>query len=183
MRCPIVTTLVFGMMSLAGCAATIPVNYTAQNFARYEGRANVGSFQYVPANTGKVAPNQIQSTAIGSIYVAANVADLVQRATALELEKTGFRLGDNNPLVLSGDILEFQADDLGYSVDWSYSIRYKISRKADGSELLNKIYLADRKTTGKFGEASDYAPSINEMILSGYDKFIRDDQVRKIFSQ
>ena len=172
-----------GALFLTGCSGTIPVNYSAQNFVRYEGRTDVGHFGYAPANAGKVAPNQIQNTGIGGIFVAANIADLVQRATALELEKTGVRLGDNNPLVVSGEVLEFKADDLGYSVDWSYSVRYKINRKSDGTELLNKVYVAEPKKTGKFGMPADYAPSINEMILSGYDKFIRDEQVRKSFSQ
>jgi len=174
---------VVGTLFLTGCSFTIPVNYSAQNYVRYEGRTAIGRFTYVPADTGTVAANQIQSTAIGGIFVAANIADLVQRATALELEKTGFKLSDNNPLVVSGEVLEFKADNFGYSVDWSYSVRYRIIRKSDGKELLNKVYVAVPKKTGKFGPPADYAPSINEMILSGYDKFISDEQVRKFFSQ
>lgn len=68
-------------------------------------------------------------------------------------------------------------------MNWSYSVRYKINRKSDGAELLNKVYVAEPKKTGKFGLPSDYTPSINEMILSGYDKFIRDEQARKLLSQ
>jgi hypothetical protein len=123
------SSAVIAALLLAGCAGTIPVNYSPQNFARYEGRADVGPFGYAPADTGKVKPNQIQSTAMGTILLTANIADLVQRATALELEKTGIRLGDSNPLMVSGEVLEFKADDLGYSVDWTYAVRYKISRK------------------------------------------------------
>lgn len=174
---------VVGALFISGCSGTIPVNYSARNFVRYEGRTDIGHFAYAPADAGKVAPNQIQNTALSRIFVAANIADLVQRATALELEKTGFKIGDNNPLVISGEILEFKAADLGYSVDWSYSIRYKINRKSDSTELHNKIYVSEPKKSGKFGVAADLTPSINEMILSGYDKFIRDAQVRKIFSQ
>ena len=168
---------------LYGCAATIPVSYIAQNFVRSEGRASIGHFTYEPADQGKVKANQIQNTAIGSIYLAVNVADLVQRATALELEKTGFVIGDDNPLRVGGNVLEFKANDLGYTVRWTYRIRYSIIRGGDSVELFSKQYEADPKTTGKFGLPSDYGPSINELILSGYNKFIRDEEVRNIFSQ
>lgn len=197
-----VTVLLF-----TGCAATtIPVNYSAQNFVRYAGKAEIGNFTYAPSEvyvsvgTGttvisnsrraepsrklatKVAPNQLQNTAIDNVYIGVNVADLVKRATALELEKTGFVIGDSN-IQVSGDVLEFKANDLGYNVDWTYSIRYKLTDKSSGLELFSKIYIAEPKKTGKFGMASDYTPSINEMILSAYDKFITDDQVKKIFTQ
>lgn len=168
---------------LCGCAATIPVTYTAQNFERYQGRASIGTFTYVPADHGKVKPNQIQNTAAGDAFVTVNIAEYVQRSTALELEKTGFVLDDSNPLQVSGDVLEFKADDLGYSVTWTYSIRYKITRKSDSKILLDKVYVADPKKTGKFGLPSDYTSAVNEMILAGYDKFIRDEEVRKIFRQ
>jgi len=178
--------MIFGAIAvilLSGCSVTIPVSYTPQNFIRYQGRTDVGRFVYEPAERGKVKPNQIQNTAIAGIYIAVNVADLVQRSTALELEKTGFMIGDNYPLQVCGNVLEFKADDLGYSVTWSYSIRYKILRKSDSSVLLNKVYTAEPKKTGKFGSAADFGPSVNEMILSGYEKFIRDQEVRTIFSR
>jgi hypothetical protein len=175
----ILLLLFFGI----GCAGTIPATYVPQNFARYHGRADIGPFTYEPADKGIVKPNQIQNTALGQIYIATNIAEFVQRATALELEKTGFNISDQNPLQISGEVIEFKADDLGYSVDWTYSIRYKITRKKDSAVLLNKIYVAEPIKTGKFSRAaSDYGPSVNEMVLSGYDKFIRDEEVRNILS-
>jgi len=178
---------ILGLVStilIYGCAGTLPVTYVPQNFARYQGRVDIGHFTYEAADQGKVKPNQIQNTALGQIYIGANVSDFVQRATALELEKTGFNISDSNPLQISGEVLEFKADDLGYSVDWTYSIRYKVTRKKDSSELLNKVYTAEPKKTGKFSRAAaDYGPSVNEMVLSGYDKFIRDEEVRNIFSK
>lgn len=168
---------------MTGCSGTLPVsNYIAQNYVRYQGKTDIGKFTYEPSEQGKVKSNQIQNTAVGAIYLASNVADLVQRATALELEKTGFLLGEQNPLQISGTVLEFKANDLGYSVRWSYSIRYKITRKNDATVLLDKVYTADPIKTGKFGTPADLAPSINAMILAGYDKFIRDEDVKKAFS-
>lgn len=171
------------VLLVSGCAGTIPVTYVPQNFVRYSGQTDVGTFSYEPSDKGKVQPNQIQNTAVGSVYIGANIADLVQRATALELEKTGFTIGQGHPIQVSGNVLEFKADDLGFSVIWTYSIRYKLTRKADSTVLLDKIYTADPKKTGKFNTAADYGPSVNEMILGGYDKFIRDEEVKRIFPQ
>lgn len=70
-----------------------------------------------PPGASEDCPQPVGEHGVGSIFLPANVADLVQRATALELEKTGILLSDSNPLELSGDVLEFKADDLGYSVD------------------------------------------------------------------
>lgn len=173
------------VVATTGCSATIPVNYAPQNFVRFEGTADIGAFSYAPtripeAEGRPVAPNQLQNTAVGQVFIGVGVADLVQRATALELEKTGVKLSDQSPVRLSGEVLEFKVDDLGYSVDWTYSVRYVIDRKADGTVLLSEPYSADKKKTGKFGQAADYSPSINEMILSAYDKFIRDPRVQAI---
>ena len=52
---------------MIGCA-TIPVEYTASNYIRYTGEAAIGDFSYVPAGNGRVRANQIQNTALGSIY-------------------------------------------------------------------------------------------------------------------
>ena len=178
-----ITVVTIVVATLCGCAETIPITYTPQNYVRYQGQVDIGQFTYEPSTQGEVKPNQLQNTAIGSVYISTDIADLVQRATALELEKTGFQIGDTHPLQVSGDVLEFKANDLGYSVGWTYSIRYKIVRKADSTTLLNKVYTADPKKTGKFNMPSDYGPSVNEMILAGYDMFIRDDEVRKILGQ
>lgn len=170
------------LLLLGGCSGTIPVNYTPHNIVRYHGSINMGKFTYAPADSGKVKPNQVQNTAAGSIYLPTNIGDLVQRATALELEKTGFQLGASPDLVLSGNVLEFKAADLGYSVNWSYSVDYVITNSTSGRKLLDKTYAADPVKTGKFGQASDYSSSINELILSAYDKFIQDPQVRQILT-
>ena len=176
-----VPVLTLAIATLAGCAGTIPVNYTPSNIVRYVGSAHVGDFSYQPAHPGKVATNQIQNTAIGKIFLPSSVSDLVRRATALELEKTGISIGAGDVQV-SGDVLEFKADDLGYSVDWTYSVRYVITNRESGAELLNKIYEADPIRTGKFGVASDFSSSINDAILSGYSKFIGDPEARAILT-
>ncbi len=193
-------------LCLVGCSGTMSVAYTAQNFARFRGETDIGKFTYEPSlpgapsrasttplpshptgeapdNAPLIKPNQIQNSKMGDLYVSGKIADLVKRATVLELERTGVVLSDASPIVLSGDVMYFKADDLGSSVDWTYAVRYRITRRSDSTVLLNKIYEADPTTTGKFGRASDYAPTVSEMILSAYDKFIRDGDVKKLLMQ
>lgn len=168
------------IVALSGCAGTIPVNYVPQNIVRYSGDTNVGQFTYAPSENGKVAENQLQNTAVGKIFLPSKISELVMRATALELEKTGIKISDSD-ISLSGEVIEFKADDLGYSVDWTYSIRYTITN-ASGAKVVDKVYAADPKKTGKFGLAADFSSSINDMILSGYSKFISDPEVRAALS-
>ncbi|VEG70398.1 Uncharacterised protein [[Pasteurella] aerogenes] len=177
--------LLVGLASalLAGCSVTLPVSsYTPQNYTRFSGDVNIGEFTYAPFEQGKVKSNQMQNTAAGQIYTSSDIADLAKRGTALELEKTGIKLGDAN-IKLSGVVKEFKMDDLGYSVDWSYKINYTLTSLKTSSVLLSKDYVADTKKTGKFGLPMDYANAANDMILSGYNKFITDPDVRKILEK
>lgn len=175
----IICTLLF--MFPFGCAsATIPVNYTAQNTVRIKGAMSIGEFRYLPTEEGKVKPNQVKNTAMGAVYIGANIADLVRRATVVELEQSGISIAEDSPLELSGDVIEFTADDFGYSVDWSYSVRYRIVRAGDLKPVLDKVYEADRKKTGKTGAAIDFGPSICEMIRSSFERFVGDPEVRAI---
>ena len=167
---------------LSACAGTIPVAYEPQNFVRYEGRADVGKFTYTPAQLGKLDPNQIENTAVGTtIYIGADVAEFVRRATALELEKTGVALTDRSPVQVSGEVLRFKAGDFGFNIDWTYCVRYKVTRKSDSREVLDAVYKVEKKS-GKSNLASDLTPSVNELILSGYDQFIRDDRTRAVLA-
>ena len=167
---------------ITGCSTTLPVSsYTPQNYTRFAGSAEIDKFHYQPYEQGKVASNQMQSTALGQIFVSSDVADLAQRGTALELEK-GITLGNSN-VKLSGIVKEFKMDDLGYSVDWTYIINYTLTDKRTAATLLSKDYSADKKKTGKFGLPIDYANAANDMILSGYNKFITDPDVRRVLEK
>ncbi len=164
---------------VCGCTAeTIPVKYEPQNVVRYQGQADVGKFTYVATRDG-IASNQLENTEPASVYIGADVAELVRRATALELEKTGVALTERSPVHVSGDVLRFLADDLGFNVDWTYCVRYRVARKSDSREVFDAVYVV-AKRSGKSRLAADLTPSVNELILSAYDQFIRDDRARGI---
>lgn len=170
------------ILLVAGCAGTLPTNsYVPQNIVRTSGSIDMGTFIYTPYVTGAVKkPNQIQNRAMGSLYISTDVADFVKRGTALELEKSGVALNPDAPIKLDGDILEFQADDLGYSIDWTYKIAYKIIQKSDSKILFEQTFAPAPKKSGKFGLAQDYSSIVGENVLTGYDLFIRNPEVRQI---
>lgn len=179
---PLAAVLVISLF-LFGCgqSGTLSSSYSPQNLVRLEGRADMGEFSYTPFTEGKVKkPNQIKNTAIGSIYLPTDIADYVKRATGLELEKSGIVLEANAPIKIGGDVLEFKADDFGYSVDWSYSIKYRITSNESGKVIFEKTFTPPTKRTGKFGLPTDVADGI---VLSGYEMFVKDPAVQKIFKE
>lgn len=65
---------------------------------------------------------------------------------------------------------------MGYSVIWNYSITYKFIRKSDNTVVYSKNFTPEPKKTGKFGLPMDFANVVAEVVLSGYDMFIRDPE-------
>lgn len=170
------------MLFLTACAGTLPTNsYVPQNYTKVAGILEIGEFTYQPFLDGKVSkPNQMQNTAIGQILLSMDVAEYIKRGTALELEKSGITLLSTAPVRLDGKIIEFMADDLGYSIDLRYSIQYRLIAKESGGIVIDKIYIVPQKKVGKFGDAATFANVAAEMILAGYNLFIMDAEVAKI---
>lgn len=169
----------------SGCAVTLPTtSYTPQNYVKASGKVEIGSFVYQPYVDGKVKKaNQMQNTAAGQIYLSMDIADYAKRGTALELEKSGVELTDTAKILIDGNVIEFMADDLGYSVDLKYSIQYKIIDKRTSQILFDKVFVAPQKKIGKFGDAVSFTTVASEMVLAGYELFIRDSGVKRIFSE
>lgn len=160
---------------LGACSATLPVEYTPQTYLSVKpGKVSIGNFSYVPYEEGKVKANQIQNSAVGSIYIATEVANFVKRATALEFERAGITLDDDAPVRIDADIEKLRAGDLGYSVQWNYTIVYRFVEKKSGNVVFERSYSPPTVKTGKFGHASDYTPNVNELVLAGIEDLLRD---------
>ena len=53
--------------------------------------------------------------------------------------------------------------------------------KADNSPVFDRTFSPAPKKGGKFGNPIDYANVVSDMILAGYDLFIRDADAKRIF--
>tara|TARA_Y100000768_G_C23805182_1_gene599132 strand:+ start:183 stop:725 length:543 start_codon:yes stop_codon:yes gene_type:complete len=164
---------------LSGCATTVtmPVSYQSQSFTNVSNvQAELGKFTYLPYLRAEAKSNQITNTALfGTIVIPDDVSTYVRRATGIEFRKGGARL-ENSNFVIRGEVIIFEADDLGYSVDWNYSIKYTITNKLTGNEVFAKIYNAEPRNTGKFALPADFIPIINLIILDCIEKFMADTQ-------
>ena len=189
MRRVLVLAVAMACLGLAGCGpVVIPTNpYFPQGGVRIESNTavDVGVFTYIPARGSKhtqypLRQNQLQTGGLNNVHLAHDIASLVKRITALELEKSGLLLRDGSNLLIEGDVLKFEMDYIGVSIDWTYVVMYRIIDKKQRKKLYEQVYVPEMKHTGKFQAPSDFSSTITELIFSGYEMFIRDPYVRDL---
>ena len=161
--------LACGAVLLAGCATVAPVNYAPSSVLSASGAVAVSDFRYLPAEAKVVDPNQIRNTAMGSIKIDRDVKDFVRNAVFAELRFVGIKPEDPTR-TLSGDIVEFLIDDLGYSIDWTLTVRYRVTGAAADPPLFESEKVTQRKTA-KFVNAFG---ALNETIKLNAEELIKD---------
>ncbi|MGE9296858.1 MAG: hypothetical protein ACQKBV_11275 [Puniceicoccales bacterium] len=169
-----VTALSILLVSLAafltGCATDHPLNYTPSSIMSATGSVSVGDFAYLPAEKGEVDANQIRNTAIGSVKFEDPISDYYRQAVLTELRFVGININSNNH-VLSGEVMEFLADDLGYSIDWTITVRY-IVKSPQGAVLYDQTKTVERNTN-KF---SNVFTAMNESVKMNIEDLIKDPE-------
>lgn len=203
MRRLVLILMAVAVLGLVGCGKmrTRPVDsYVPESTTRYQHGAavSVEKFIYVPASTGAVRGDQVENTAIGNVYLGVNIDYLVRKATKLELEKSGLMVVDGPAITgdgklqtiegagfsIEGDILLFKADDLGFRVNWYYTIRYKILRKNTGETVFSREYSPPMMRTQKqVRHQAILVGYIHKVIANGVALFIQDEDVRKILDE
>lgn len=141
-------------LALGGCASPtgITIDYSPSSTKTAQGSVNVGDFKYsaVDPKTSKPMPQDvIRNSAMGEIKLDREVSKFVRDAVFTELRFVGVKVIPDGKL-LTGDIEEFFIDDLGYSIDWTYRVKYTVQDKASGKVLYAGVKNIQRKTN-KFG--------------------------------
>lgn len=172
-------------LALTGCSATLPTTYSGtyqpRNYTILEGSVLLGNFTYLPAKQGRLRDSQVENTAIGTIYLDKSVAELAKEITAAELKHSGLTVGKGDVTIL-GDVKELKLDDLGYSVDFSYTINYKIAK--NNNIIFSKDYSPNTVTVSKFdGGRVSAVQNIYKLMGAGYDQFTTDPEVKRILEQ
>jgi uncharacterized lipoprotein len=133
-----------------GCTSpTLIVNYTPGSTMTVEGTMNVGEFRYIPGEDEKLQPNQIRNTAAGTPTFDKPIDEIIETAVFTEARFVGIELGDSAHL-LTGEIIEFLLDDLGFSMEWTLEIRYLIAGCYDRTQTVKKRDEKFMRTLAKF---------------------------------
>ena len=169
MKSKITTVLAVSVMAwaLAGCVATLPTNYAPSSTMTAAGTVNVTEFKYLPSINGKMKPNQLRNSAVGSFMLDKNVDKYFRDAVFTELRFVGVKMGSGN--TLSGEIKEFFVDDLGYSVDWTVDVHYVVA-DASGKTVYDSEKVTKNNTT-KFLEP---LATLNAQIRQNIELLIKD---------
>jgi hypothetical protein len=134
------------------------------------GAVAIGTFDYLPAAGGKVAPDQIRNTALGNIHLDRTVAAYVGEAILKELRLTGVTV-ESNDRVLGGTIVELACDDLGYSSDWVVDVKYVVR---DGAGAV--VYEGEKVTKIR---TAKYLDTVNDALRRNFEALLLDDAFLK----
>ena len=167
---PLVLILVVVALSLGGCAP-ISLNYSPSSAMTASGSFSVSDFKYMPAIEGKVKPDQIKNTALGSFIVDKNIDVFFKEAVFKEFRFVGIKMEDKNK-ILGGEIQEFLVDDLGFRVDWTLRVKYELFNKQTGTLIYETTKLTQRRTqkfANPFGD-------LNETVKLNIEELLKDRQ-------
>jgi len=160
---------------LGGCSTPpITLNYAPSSVLTASGNVSVQPFTYLPAQGGKIKPNQIRNTAMGSVLFEQNIDQLFKDAVFKELRFVGVKL-DSTDVSLTGEVQEFLIDDLGYSVDWTLRVNYVVKGK-DGAVLYQSTKNVQRRSN-KFVNIFGI---LNEVIKQNIEELIKDEEFKRV---
>ena len=169
MKLSIIGTIVIAM-GLTGCAsAPITLHYAPSSTMTVDGELKVGNFKYLPGeNNVDIEPNQIRNTALGDVILDKNINKYFETALFTESRFVGIKVKDSTNEV-SGEIIEFLIDDLGYSIDWTLEVKYIVTQNTN-YECYSKVFKIEKntaKSTNVFG-------TLNEIMKLNIEKAFQD---------
>ncbi len=168
MKVYIVAAMAVAGAMLSGCVSTIPIDYSPSSTLTATGAVQVGNFRYLPAITGKMKPNQIHNTAMGDVLLDKNIDVYFRNALFTELRFVGVKVGTGDK-TLTGEIRDFNIDDLGYSVDWTLDVDYKVT-DASGKTLFE----ADKTTKNHTAKFINAIGALGLQVKGNIEALIQD---------
>lgn len=174
-RISLLSALVF--LTACGTPQGVTLTYAPSSIKTAEGAVEVGEFKYSaidPKTKKEVPQNQIRNTAMGDIIIDRNVSQFVRDAVFSELRLVGVKTAPTSK-VLTGDVEDFLIDDLGYSIDWTYRVKYTVTQKPSGQTLYTGVKNIQRKTA-KFGNPLG---ALNETVKLSVEQLLDDPAFTK----
>jgi hypothetical protein len=179
--------IVFFALSLTSCGITYTVTFTYSPGSIFKGSpgsisklkgngpVKVEKFIYVPNAEGKVKANQIQNTAIGSIFTTENVDKFITESVIKQLSFVGYSVDDSSGRIVSGSINEFMRDDLGVSCAWSLSVKYEVEK--EGKNVYSNTFNAKTSTPK---EPEFVQGAVYQIVRECIEKFLKDAHEKNI---
>ena len=100
-----------------------------------------------------------------------DVKDFVRDATFAELRFIGVKVnGNQQRRLLTAEVEEFLADDLGYSVDWTLRIAYVVTDKA----TQKPVYTQTKETKRRTNKFANFFTSLNDSIRLSTEALAKD---------
>ncbi|MCD0502818.1 hypothetical protein [Bordetella petrii] len=125
---------------------------------------------YAPAKSA-ILPNQARNTAAGSILFEHNVADIMRHAAFTELRAIGLRVsGRGIDRVLTGEVQNLMADDLGMNIDWTLRVVYTVSDRQTENVLYSSV-AEIKRSTPKF---MNVMGALNDLIRLNIEALVSD---------
>jgi hypothetical protein len=162
-------TLLGGCIALGGCAGPVVLNYAPSSTMTVKGAEKVGSFDYAPARSGKVKPNQIRNTAVGNVFLEKPIGEYFEKAVFTESRFVGIDVGGSQPVV-HGTIDEFLIDDLGYSIDWTLNVTYTV----DVAGSAKPCFSAQKKLARHTAKFANVFGTLNEVMKDNIELLFKD---------
>jgi hypothetical protein len=163
-------------LAVSGCTATIPIEYNPSSTLTARGAVMVGDFAYEPGLKGKMKPNEIHNTAMGTVLLDKNIDVFYRNAVFTELRFVGVKVGTGDK-TLTGDIKDFLIDDLGYSVDWTIDVDYKVT-DASGAT----VYESDKLTKNHTSKFANAIGALQQQMKLNIEELIKDPDFVKVIN-
>jgi uncharacterized lipoprotein len=163
------------LLVLAGCTTILPLSYSPTSKLSASGSVAIGEFKYLPAQSGRVEPNQIQNTAWDDLVFDREIGAFFRDAVFQELRRIGVT-AESGTRTLWGEVREFLIDDLGASVDWTIRVLYRVT---EGRKTLYESEKITRRRTAKFGDPFE---TMNQSVRLNIEEVISDPVFLKAIS-
>lgn len=163
-------------MSLA-CSGTMAVSYSPGIAKRGTGPVRVDPLRYEPSQRPKdrIAPNQIENTAAGNVYITQNVGEFIRDAVKMELHFMGYEYSESSYRAVRGNVKKFLADDLGFSIDWLLEAEFEIVT-ANG-----RVFSGPCRSTTKTEKGPGFVQgAVTEIVRKCIDQFVTAAQAQKV---
>lgn len=169
---------IVALFVLVGCSTSVPINYVPAPTIKGNGQVFVAESVYQPFVNGEVKANEMQKAkgALGTIYAANDISDVVKKAFQRELVASGYDLNDLSDTKIKLAINKFLYDWIGFvEVDFYIDITYSVEK--NGVEVMR--YVSEEHQAAPKSMTSD-SEAIKAALSSSFSNFFQEARNKKI---